>query len=52
MPDDHEKVRRDWRIPDEVWQHITPLLPARKPRPLGCHRPRVDDRQAPAPTPA
>ena len=46
MPDHHEKVRRDWRIPDELWEHIAPLLPARKPHPLGCHRPRVDDRQA------
>ncbi len=46
MPDDHEKVRRDWRIPDELWERIVPLLPPRKPHPLGCHRPRVDDRKA------
>ncbi len=46
MRDDPEKVRRDWRIPDELWEHIQPLLPPRKPHPLGCHRPRVDDRQA------
>jgi len=46
MHDDHEKVRRDWRMPDEWWEHIEPLLPPRKPHPLGCHRPRVDDRQA------
>ena len=46
MPDDHEKARRDWRIPDELWERIVPLLPPRKPHPLGCHRPRVDDRQA------
>ena len=39
-------VRRDWRIPDELWERIQPLLPPRKPHPLGCHRPRVDDRQA------
>ena len=46
MPDDYEKARRDWRIPDELWERIVPLLPARKPHPLGCHRPRVDDRKA------
>ena len=46
MPDDHEQARRDWRIPDGLWEHIEPLLPPRKPHPLGCHRPRVDDRQA------
>lgn len=41
-----EKVRRDWRIPDEMWGQIQPLLPARKTHPLGCHRPRVSDRAA------
>ena len=46
MPDDHEKAHRDWRIPDELWERIVPLLPPRKPHPLGCHRPRVDDRKA------
>jgi len=46
MSDDPEKGRRDWRIPDELWAHIQPLLPPRKPHPLGCHRPRVDDRRA------
>src|SRR2546429_380939 len=46
MHDDHEPARRDWRIPDEFWENIEPLLPPRKPHPLGCHRPRVDDRQA------
>lgn len=35
-----------WRIPDELWKRIEPLLPARKPHPLGCHNPRVDDRRA------
>ena len=40
------QVRRDWRIPDELWARIQPLLPPRKPHPLGCHRPRVDDRRA------
>jgi transposase len=46
MHEDHEKVRRDWRIPDELWEPIEPRLPARKPHPLGCHRPRVEERQA------
>src|SRR5215471_15882067 len=46
MPDEHEQACRDWRIPDELWERIVPLLPPRKPHPLGCHRPRVDDRQA------
>ena len=46
MPEDHEKTRRDWRIPDELWERIVPLLPPRKPHPLGCHRPRVEDRKA------
>src|SRR5262245_65524000 len=45
-PDAHEKTRCDWRIPDELWERIVPLLPPRKPHPLGCHRPRVDDRKA------
>jgi len=46
MSDDQEKVRRDWRIPDELWERLQPLLPPRQPHPLGCHRPRVDDRRA------
>jgi putative transposase len=41
-----DKVHRDWRIPDALWERIVPLLPPRKPHPLGCHRPRVDDRKA------
>ena len=41
-----EQVRRDWRIPDEMWERIEPLLPPRKPHPLGCHNPRVSDRAA------
>lgn len=42
-----EKVRRDWRMPDEMWEAIEPLLPRpNKPHPLGCHRPRVPDRVA------
>jgi transposase len=39
----HKEVRRGFRIPDELWGRIQPLLPPRKPPPLGCHRPRVDD---------
>lgn len=41
-----EKVRRDWRMPDEMWEQVEPLLPPRKVHPLGCHRPRVPDRTA------
>lgn len=46
MHDDHEKTHSDWRIPDELWERIEPLLPPRTPHPLGCHRPRVEDRKA------
>lgn len=46
MSDAQEKAQRDWRIPDALWERLHPLLPPRKPHPLGCHRPRVDDRQA------
>ena len=35
-----------WHLPDEVWEQIEPLLPPRKPHPLGCHNPRVNDRDA------
>ena len=45
MPD-VAQAHRDWRIPDELWERIEPLLPPRKLHPLGCHRPRVDDRKA------
>jgi transposase len=40
------QAQMEWRIPDELWARIEPLLPPRKPHPLGCHRPRVDDRAA------
>ncbi|CAN5745615.1 hypothetical protein BH20GEM3_BH20GEM3_12730 [soil metagenome] len=40
------QAQSDWRIPDELWERIEPLLPSRKSHPLGCHRPRVDDRAA------
>lgn len=35
-----------WRLSDEVWKRIEPLLPAGKEHPLGCHNPRVPDRNA------
>ena len=34
-----------WRIPDEVWAQMAPLLPERPAHPLGCHNPRVPDRE-------
>src|SRR5262245_42185894 len=46
MHENHEQTRRDWRIPDELRERIMPLLPPRKPHPLGCHRPRVAERKA------
>lgn len=35
-----------WRLPDEMWEQMEPLLPPRKPHPLGGHNPRVSDRAA------
>ena len=35
-----------WRMPDWLWERIEPLLPAPPSHPLGCHRPRVPDRDA------
>jgi transposase len=35
-----------WRIPDELWAEVQPLIPPGKPHPLGCHNPRVADRDA------
>ncbi len=40
------KKEDGWRIPDELWEQMEPLLPPRKPHPLGCHNPRVPDRDA------
>lgn len=36
-----------YRISDELWAKIEPLIPPpnSKPHPLGCHRPRVPNRQ-------
>jgi putative transposase len=41
-------VGRDdgWRIPSETWDRMAPLLPQRPSHPLGCHNPRVPDRDA------
>lgn len=41
-------VRLDWRISDELWERLEPLLLAApvKPHPLGCHRRRILARQA------
>jgi transposase len=35
-----------WRTPDWLWEKIKPLLPPRPEHPLGCHNPRVPDRDA------
>jgi len=35
-----------WRIPDELWEKIEPLLPKPKRHPLGCHNPPVPARDA------
>ena len=35
-----------WRVSDELWAEMEPLIPPPKPHPLGCHRPRTPDRDA------
>ena len=40
MPDDHENTRRDWRIPDELWECIEPLLRPANRTPWGVIGPR------------
>ena len=35
-----------WRLNDKLWKQLETLLPARKAHPLGCHNPRVPDRDA------
>jgi putative transposase len=35
-----------WRIPDWLWEQMEPLLPPPPEHPLGCHRPRVPNRDA------
>jgi transposase len=41
-------ISRDdgWRLSDELWECMAPLLPPPKPHPLGCHRPRIPNRIA------
>ena len=40
-------VRDDgWRMPDWLWAELEPSLPERPAHPLGCHNPRVPDRDA------
>lgn len=39
-------MSQSWQMPDALWERIAPLLPASKPHPLGCHRPRVPNRRA------
>ena len=41
-------VSRDdgWRMPDWLWERMAPLLPDPPFHPLGCHAPRVPDRDA------
>src|SRR5919198_602511 len=41
------RVRKDYLIPEALWNEIKPLLPKQVTHhPLGCHRKRVDDRSA------
>lgn len=35
-----------WRISDSLWEKIEPIIPPGKKHPLGCHNPRVPDRDA------
>jgi hypothetical protein len=35
-----------WRLCDELWNRMTPLLPTPSPHPLGCRRPRIPNRIA------
>ena len=37
---------RSWDLPEALWDRIQPLLPPRPAQPLGCQRPRVEDRCA------
>ena len=42
-------VKKDdgWRIPDELWALMEPLIPkSQKVHPLGCHNPKKPDREA------
>jgi transposase len=44
MAEQYENRDDGWRISDEMWTAMEPLLPPPKPHPLGCHRPRLDNR--------
>jgi transposase len=44
MNDDYG-VAPDYQLPDELWEHIKPLLPSPKPK-KKAGRPRMDDRKA------
>jgi hypothetical protein len=47
MAREFQKVKdHGWRVSDELWEQIRPLLPPPKPHPWGMHNPRVDDRAA------
>lgn len=35
-----------WRITDDLWERMAPMLPAAKPHPLKGHRPRIPNRTA------
>ena len=41
------KAVQEFHLSDSLWERIEPLLPVHtpKPHPLGCHRPRVPERQ-------
>lgn len=43
----YERAEQEFVLSDEMWSRIEPLIPQRekKQHPLGCHRPRVPDRQ-------
>lgn len=40
-----QNVDKDFRIPDELWERIVPLLPPARPK-IKSGRPRMDDRKA------
>lgn len=42
--EEQTEVAEDFRVPDEMWKRIKPLLPPERPKPKGGH-PRNDDRQ-------
>lgn len=43
---DQEQGPREWRMPEKLGERLQRRRPPRKLHPLGCQRPRVDDRQA------